>query len=496
MKRNTFWTILFNPLFLVLYFLELRVLYQLCQFGGVQKRVPILMILGAIALLWALFLIVTFIFKNRTIGKKEQSVQKIWIKKCEIVILTMELIVMIGITIFFGYKIYESSISFQGKLFWYIWEKQSSCKIPLEHNNFFESGAEGIIKDLETKLDIPEDLYIENNFLIDYKSDGTITYINAFLYGKSQEDTKKTYLIDYDIDKGDMMTVWLDGNVNAQYLEQNKLQPMIIMLNKFLKSNTYDKVLDTKKGEDTLYSVKYAGYETTTITENTEYLLIKNGKLEQLILNNYGEAMNGFIISIEHNDGKTIKLVSDIDTMKTKEEVEKLEQSEENQTGKLVEDDEGGMSYYLDNFTVMKLSVVDAALGSRFYAFQGENVYNEDPFCGRTGVAEGICFLDAKTGFLLLKNVSSDYSDIYYTKDGGENFIMQDLPVDAGEADLIGNEYNFTPEKFHYCDVPYKENGTIYVKVSLDAADLNTIFMLFCSADNGETWSYQSFTNE
>lgn len=491
-----FWTILLNPLFLVLYFVQLRVLYQLCQFGGVQKRVPILLVLGAITLLWILFWVFTYFYKKRNFGKKEQSTRKLWIKKCIVIILSMELVVILGITVFFGYKIYESSVSFNGKLSWYLSEKQSSCEITLEHNNFLEDGVEGIIKDLDDKLDLPDDLYVANYVQIDFKSDGTITSIYALLYGKSQDDTKKTYLIDYDIDDGDKMTVWLDGNVNTEYMEQKQLQPMIKMVNNFIESNTYGKWLGIQKGEDASYLVNYAGYETTTIAANTEYFLINNGKLEQLTLNNYGESINGFIVTIEQNDSTTLKLFSDIDTMETKEEVEKQEENEEDQTGKLVEDEKGGMSYYLDNSTVMSLSVVDAALGSRFYAFQGGSVSNEDPFGGQLGVAEGIYFVDAKTGFLLLSNASSDHSEVYYTKDGGENFVSQELPVKAGEEDLIGNEYNYTSEDFHYYDVPYKQNGTLYMKVSVDAADLNSTFMLFCSTDNGETWSYQSYTNE
>ena len=51
------------------------------------------------------------------------------------------------------------------------------------------------------------------------------------IYGKNEAGEKKTYLIDYDADSSNDMTVWIDGNVNGEYSDDMRLSPMIEILN-------------------------------------------------------------------------------------------------------------------------------------------------------------------------------------------------------------------------------------------------------------------------
>ena len=107
------------------------------------------------------------------------------------------------------------------------------------------------------------------------------------------------------------------------------------------------------------------------------------------------------------------------DSMKTKEEIEERsseeqeisEAREEGQT--LLTDQDGSMTFYLDAEHSMRLEVTDAAAGSRFYEFYNGEIHNADPFAGNIGVAEGMYFMDADTGFILLGGASGDASSMY-----------------------------------------------------------------------------------
>lgn len=80
---------------------------------------------------------------------------------------------------------------------------------------------------------IPEYQYrIANKCQMTFDENGTIQSIYAFIYGKDEKGEKKTYLIDYDADNSKNMTVWIDGNVNGEYDEDMRLDPMIQILKK------------------------------------------------------------------------------------------------------------------------------------------------------------------------------------------------------------------------------------------------------------------------
>ncbi len=503
MKDKSYWAILLNPVFLILYFVGMKVLYQLCNIGGVRRRMPVLLAAGGIGLLWIIIWTFFYLLKKKQSGQNFLSAEHSFVARYAAVILGVELVILFCLTGVFGYKIYKSAVSFNGKLSWYLEEKQSSRKVTLRHNNFLESGVDGILEDLDRKLNLPEELFVVNKFQVDVTADGTIISIYAFLYGKSEDGRMESYLIDYDAEKEDKMTVWLDGNANAnanaKYAGQDRLQPMQEIINAFLQSDLRAEWSHNKEEGGTSYTVTYKGYESAECSTNCFYLG-DAGQFEEYRSGGYGMPLDGFLVTISANDRTFMMLASDIDTMDTKKEIEEQEQKEKeeqtvHQNGELIVDEEGGMHFYLNPSTVMSLTVVDAALGSRAYAFTGKGVHNDDPFMGNIGVAEGIYFLDEQCGFILLSGASADHSEMYDTQDGGANFIRSEVPVQEGSSDLSGNQYDFTAQDFDYIGVPYEENGVLLVKVSPSEADLNSVFMLFSSMDGGKTWEYQSLTD-
>ena len=129
-----------------------------------------------------------------------------------------EMILLIAATLFFGGRIVYSAVPYHGALSWKLDEWMRKKEVELEHNNLFEDGVEGILMDLDEALQLPEELYIANKYQVSFDENGTIQRIYAFIYGKNEAGEKKTYLIDYDADSSNDMTVWIDGNVNGEIL--------------------------------------------------------------------------------------------------------------------------------------------------------------------------------------------------------------------------------------------------------------------------------------
>ena len=152
-------------------------LSALCMYGGIRRRVPMIAGYGFVLLIW--FVIWTFVY-HKKIKFSELNFSKTFFR----IILSIELIVLVTIAGVFGMRIIESGMKYNGKLSWKIDEWTRSKKITLEHNNIYENGIEGIFEDLETKLDLPDELYLVNQFSVKFNYEGNITEIYSFFYGR------------------------------------------------------------------------------------------------------------------------------------------------------------------------------------------------------------------------------------------------------------------------------------------------------------------------
>lgn len=174
-------------------------------------------------------------------------------------------------TLFFGGRIVYSAIPYHGALSWKMEEWLHKKEIKLEHDNVFENGVEGILTDLDEELELPEELYIADKVQIGFDKNGKIQNIDAFIYGKDKQGEKRTYLIDYDADKSEDMTVWLDGNVNGKYDEDMRLSPMTQILKRAewkKKVNVWAKT----DYEDNIYEIFYLGRRAFGSEEGLRYV--------------------------------------------------------------------------------------------------------------------------------------------------------------------------------------------------------------------------------
>ncbi len=152
---------------------------------------------------------------------------------------------------------------------------------------------------------------------------------------------------------------------------------------------------------------------------------------------------------------------------------------------------------FLDENNGWRLVITDAAAGSRFYVMEktmdGGSTWeciNDDPFSGQLGVAEGLIFYDENFGVAGITGASQSYSRLYVTRDGGRAFEEMKLPMDlVSELPQIAIDCGFTVEDFDYLNMPEKEDDTLTITVTTDAAEKDGI--VFQSTDYGATWEYK-----
>ena len=130
----------------------------------------------------------------------------------------------------FGGRIIYSAIPYNGALSWKIDEWRNQKKIELTHTNFFETGVEGILEDIETELNLPDELYVQNKFQLSFDKDGEIQSIYTYMYGRYENGDENTFLIDYDVDADSKMTVCINGVASKSYDDDMRLQPMLEIL--------------------------------------------------------------------------------------------------------------------------------------------------------------------------------------------------------------------------------------------------------------------------
>lgn len=490
-----------GKLSLVFYIATLYQLWHLCQYGGLRSHALKLavVILGLVCtfLIWMI---------GRKRDKKVDSVDKFRKQ-----IISIELAVIFAATLFFGGRIIYSAIPYNGALSWKVYEWTHKKEIALEHNNLFEGGVEGILADLEKELRLPENLYISGEFQIDFDENGEIQRIDTFLYGQGKKGKKNTYLIEYNAKKGDMMTVWIDGNVNGEYEEDMRLSPMIEILE---KADWKDQVKEWAENSEQsqIYEILYMGRRAFQTEEGLRY--IEGNSKEQdgygategneffKQLRNGGEII-GFEVSLHMPE---VESVTPIRYMMEPEYISKekvkqentLKQAEEakNVEAWTTDQSDGTMYFFLNEQTGWRLVVADAAAGSRFYVLEKSvdagktwERINEDPFGGQIGVTEGLLFFDEQFGVIGLTGASQSASTIYVTGDGGVSFEKIEFPMnEVTELPQEAQKYGYTVEDYDYFHMPEKEGDMLTVTVTTEGSESNGI--VFRSADHGITWEY------
>ena len=486
-NRIIYWITLFNPIAIILFYKFMDALSALCMYGGIRRRVPTIAGCGLLLFIW--FVLWTLIYH-----KKFKCSECRFPKTLFRIIFCMKLMVLLTIVVFFGTRIIESGMKYNGKLSWKIDEWIRSKKITLEHNNIYEDGIEGIFEDLETKLDLPEELYLVNQFSVKFNYEGTITDIYSFFYGRDDSGKTRTYLLDYSNRKSDKMTVWMDGNAGGEYDEADKMQPLFDLMNHVDLKKELSGYNNEQSSCD--FELKYFGYREITSSTDLcvldqdgasiplDSVLTENGKYSGYEFAVYTPDKDGVLVS-RYMDGYH-RIIIDESEPEVKYEI-----------GKSTSVREDGSVYYLINESKgWRLVVIDAAAGSRWYVIESTsdggknwNRIEPDPFNGElSGVADSIQFLDEQIGFVLMSGASESHSRLYRTTDGGNSFSMVELPIELIDVEI--------PDlaEHDYITMPYVENSVLKVSLRLEKYDCGSIY--FESRDNGETWYYTGVSED
>lgn len=491
-----------GKLSLVFYIVMLYQLWHLCQYGGLRSHVLKLLVV-------LLGLVCTLVMW--LIGKKHQKKEDSENGRKK-KIFSIELVAMLAATLFFGGRIIYSAIPYNGALSWKVYEWTHKKEIALEHNNLFEGGVEGILADLEKELKLPEDLYISERFQVSFDKSGKIQCIDTFLYGKNEKGKKKTYLVEYNIQKSDKMTVWLDGNAGGTYEEDMRLSPMMEILEKADWKNQVKEWAEYS-GQSQTYELLYMGRRAFQTEEGLQYIegsskeqegygaLRGNEYFKQL--RNGGEII-GFEVSLHMPE---VESVTPVRYMMEPEYIsqEKIKQENTKQQVESAKDTElwtidqsdGTMYFFLNEQKGWHLVVTDAAAGSRFYVLEKSvdagktwERTNEDPFGGQIGVTEGLLFFDEQFGVIGLTGASQSASMLYATRDGGVSFERIEFPMtEVTELPQEAKEYGYTVEDYDYFHMPQREGEQLEVMVTTEGSESNGI--LFRSVDHGLTWEYE-----
>ena len=424
---------------------------------------------------------------------------------------------MLG-TIYFGGRIIYSAIPYNGHLSWKLDELWKKREVDFVHDNFFEDGIEGILTDLEEKLEMPKNLYVVNGFKMSFNETGKVQTLDTFLYGKNKKGTEKTYLITYDRKINEKIIVWVNGEANADYNADMRFEPMLRILEKADSENQvkmWSSIL-----ENETYELVYYGRRSFGVMDGLRYLPgdadgdgVDQGSENFTQLFNGGEIV-GFEVSLHMPAVKDITPVRYMmepeyispDTISQNEQAEKdsqaKEQGKENNTWTVDTDGSGVVRFFLNEQKGWKLSVVDAALGTRYYKLEttsdgGYNwtTVNEDPFDGNGGAGEGIQFFDEQFGFIGLSGASQTHSSIYVTKDGGKTLKEIELPMDTvTEYPPHMQEYGLTLEDYQYLEMPQQDGENYTIHVMTQSGE--TEGLVFTSEDQGENWSFTGVFTE
>ena len=471
--------LLLNPVVIILYAVACYYIAGLAEYGGISRRVPIILFTMGVLIIW--FLWSFFRTTPKTSKSTLNKLAKPWYH--------FALVAVISMTSITVYDVYQSSINYQGKLSWVIQDLIHNRKVSFEKNNIYEYGIEGLLQDIDEQLSLPEELYVSDEFSLSFNEEGVITSIYSSLYGENDEGEIETFSMTYDADDDERITVRADV---AEYApnssEEMSLEPLIhamgtLPLRDIVSDEWYGETFD-------VFNIYYIGERDWG--HDTDGLIYFN---DEEILGSpemtYNE-MSGYTVSIypEH-----ISYVVPKRYVYTDEE--NLDAVLDAQSDLLPPDElpfEVAEEYYLNEDIGYQLVVLDAALGSRYYGLTkttdgGTNweMLNVSPFNNSSGGATGVTFINEDLGFAGLSHSGGIYADLYKTTDGGENFEIVKLP-DVMVPLSSTKDYN----PFDFPEMPYEEGGklVLYVNQGADGDYNRGVRAIYHSYDHGETWEF------
>ncbi|WP_414839753.1 WD40/YVTN/BNR-like repeat-containing protein [Carnobacterium sp. TMP28] len=478
-NKNYNWrALVFNPLVVIVYGIGCYYLSLFAKYGGIRLRVPIILIIFLSLLLWFTGCLYWYMI-NRYEKKPKEKKPSYHLNRFSQFIFLLSVTSLILITLATGKSIYESGTHLNGRLAFVIDELVNKRTVLFKHDNVYQDGLDGLFEDLESSIDLPKELYIDNHFELTFNKKGEITSFYSFLYGLNDKSEKKTFLIDYDRSKSKKINVVLNGFTQSTFNETARLQPLIDGVKHLpIKETVND------WDEETL-GIYYTGYRNWGYNDSSIRYFDKSGMT--FPIKSTEEEVTGYTISIYTPNEPSITPIRFIDYSLIRSSLQEKVAIDTHETN----EDE---TAFLSETVGYQLKVADAALGSRFYVLDqtidgGETwvTINPDPFLGEIGISSGITFITKNLGFIGLSHSGSDYAELYRTADGGRTFEKLTFP--AVEIPLNDAE---EANPFDFPGIPYRENESLFLQIGQgENSDYHGgSQVLYQSDDDGKTWTY------
>ena len=398
------------------------------------------------------------------------------------------MILMIGITVYTGVQTYELSQSWGTSLHRQIREWRTQTHVDIAEVNVLDpQPLDGLFSLIDEEVNLPDELYLTNFLEMEFDRNGQITSFYASLHGENDEGVFEHFLISTGSEPNQLTVTEGAYPEPPETDEQMLLYPLIETLNQL----TLEETIQEWPSEER-FGLYYSGYRTWGYNDSGIYY-IEDGEPVELAFPE--DEIIGYTVSV-YVSGKTEEITPKrfIDrSLSSPAETQIIEAESEPLLGYHVDEKQQEM-YFITEELGYRLPVIDAATGSRWYGLEktengGEtwDTVNENPFDGRSGVTSGIKFWDEDLGFMVLARGSQSEATLFRTENGGERVTPVEFP--SVEVPLIDDE---TYNPFQFPEIPYEENGRLYVTVGQGAeGDYNAgTKALYQSEDDGETWEF------
>lgn len=102
---------------------------------------------------------------------------------------TIFIIIIAFLALILGYRFFISGSKIEETISRKLFKSEKNITVKLSNTNIYTNGIDDIISDISKKVSLPKELYISGDLKILFKDDGTITSIDALLYGENKLDS-------------------------------------------------------------------------------------------------------------------------------------------------------------------------------------------------------------------------------------------------------------------------------------------------------------------
>ncbi|MDO5695457.1 MAG: hypothetical protein Q4P30_01710 [Eubacteriales bacterium] len=475
------WKVCIKVMTLAMYTLLLLNLRQFAQYGGLRRYIiPI-----------TVFFLLTvggFICRLILRHKIPETVRKNTGRRIRVLLSPLAYII---VTLLFGGMILYSAIPYNGYLAWKIDAFLKEKKVPLRHDNLSRYGIAGILDDLRQSLDLPEELYMADDFTLRYDTNGNLLSLETALYYKNDDGHLKTMLISYDPSKDHAVSVHKNVFIHTDFHPDKKLSPFLQLANAEIITE------DLQRHPGEVRTLQYVGKKCFDAADrvmaapgDTETANCIAGVKSHDHICGYTAIFN----NPDNPDEQPVRYITGAERP-SPGQLQAMENETSDTPNTNTSDD---ICYFLPGHEDIgyRLKVSDAALGSRFYVLEiTENggktwsMRNADPFEGHTGIASGMIFTDMQHGFLRLSGAGGNHAAVYVTFDGGKSISRIQLPPEAlTQSTKAMMEAGLKPSDFTVEQLP-ELHGNRWT-LQLTSEEFSTFSLSFFSDDGGKHWQY------